>query len=111
MSAHQKILMSWERDYPLGLQATRAPVLYALVNIPDKLKDIKGMYFIMYEQILLATVNFYGQSVKILWLILGGWMDRAKLIWATWRKTSVAKRDEYCVSVYVCLCVCVCVFV
>ena len=25
-------------------------------------------------------------------------MNKAKLIWTTWRRTSVAKRDEYCVS-------------
>ena len=35
-------------------------------------------------------------------------MDKAKMIWTTWRKTSVAKRDEYCVSLCVCVCVCVC---
>ena len=39
---HHRILMSWERDYPLGLAATRAPVLYALDKIPEKLKAVKG---------------------------------------------------------------------
>lgn len=34
--------MSWERDYPLGLDATRAPVLYALDTIPEKVRAVKG---------------------------------------------------------------------
>ena len=41
-SNHYRILMSWERDYPLGLQATRAPVLYALDNFPEKVRAVKG---------------------------------------------------------------------
>ena len=31
-------------------------------------------------------------------ILIGGWMNKAKLIWTTWRRTSVAIRDEYCVS-------------
>ena len=41
-SNHHHILMSWERDYPLGLRATRAPVLYAMTNIPDQVRAVKG---------------------------------------------------------------------
>lgn len=42
LSNHHKLLMSWEPDYPRGLQATRAPILFAIENMEDKLKDIKG---------------------------------------------------------------------
>ena len=41
-NSHYQILMSWERDYPLGLQATRAPILYAMETIPEKLKAVRG---------------------------------------------------------------------
>ena len=43
-NSHYQILMSWERDYPLGLQATRAPILYAMETIPEKLKAVRGTY-------------------------------------------------------------------
>ena len=42
VSNHHKLLMSWERDFPLGLQGTRAPVLFALDTIPKKLETTKG---------------------------------------------------------------------
>ena len=44
ISAHQRILLSWERDYPLGHDATRAPVLYALDHMAEKLEAVKGTY-------------------------------------------------------------------
>ncbi|CAI8056221.1 hypothetical protein GBAR_LOCUS30632, partial [Geodia barretti] len=66
-SAHYRILKSWEPDYSLGLNATRAPILFSLEKMHEKLRAVKG-----------------------------GWMNKAKLIWTTWRRTSVAIRDEYC---------------
>ena len=60
MSNHYRILMSWERDYPLGLRATRAPVLYALDNIPEKVKAVKG-------QFLLPTVLAKRRKKLLFW--------------------------------------------
>lgn len=130
-SAHYRILMSWERDYPLGLRATRAPILYALEKIPDKLKAVKGQYHAinlskLSQNVLISTipntymynhvystmcVTVFGMCIclsehKIFihayfydsCIFAGGWINKAKLIWATWRRRSVAQRDEYCVS-------------
>ena len=44
LSNHHKLLMSWEPDYLRGLNATRAPVLFAIEKMKDKLKDIKGQH-------------------------------------------------------------------
>ena len=44
LSNHHKLLMSWEPDYPRGLNAMRAPVLFAIEKMEDKLKDIKGQH-------------------------------------------------------------------
>ena len=46
LSNHHKLLMSWEPDYPRGLQATRAPILFAIENMEDKLKEITGRIYI-----------------------------------------------------------------
>ena len=39
---HSRVLMSWEKDITLGAMATRAPVLYALENIPEKIAEVEG---------------------------------------------------------------------
>ena len=107
-SNHYRILMSWERDYPLGLDATRAPVLYALDTIPEKVRAVKGQISRKNCQFFMGTQNFEIDTKNFLWvakifddvmhIFTGGWFERAKLIWTTWRRAHVDKRDEYCVS-------------
>ena len=41
-SAHYRILKSWEPDYSLGLNATRAPILFSLEKMHEKLRAVKG---------------------------------------------------------------------
>ena len=45
LSTHYKFLMSWENDFFKGSMSTKAPVLYALDTIADKLATRKGGCF------------------------------------------------------------------
>ena len=42
LSSHYKLLSTWEADYSRGSNSTRAPVLYAVDTIADKLAAIDG---------------------------------------------------------------------
>ena len=42
LSYNQRNIKKWEKDEPLGNQATISPVLYANVNYPDLKKDFPG---------------------------------------------------------------------
>ena len=44
LSTHYKFLMSWESDFFKGSMSTKAPVLYALDTIADKLAASKGLF-------------------------------------------------------------------
>ena len=44
LSTHYKFLMSWEKDFFKGSMSTKAPVLYALDTIADKLATRKGLH-------------------------------------------------------------------
>ena len=47
LSTHYKFLMSWEKDFFKGSMSTKAPVLYALDTIADKLATRKGLHATM----------------------------------------------------------------
>lgn len=44
LSYNQRNIKKWEKDEPLGNQATISPVLYANINYPDLKKDFPGLF-------------------------------------------------------------------
>ena len=92
---HLHVLKSWQQD--CGHNSTKAPILWAQDNMPDKLTANIGLSFWLkkasnYSYICLQLAYLFLQFLTL------EWIRKARDIWSGWKKVSAPSRRQYIVS-------------